>query len=181
MNPSKILVLGWGRAGKDAAGAFFNDHLGLRYCGSTSWSALPLLAEHWGRPDQLVWEERHQNRQLWKDTLDGFRKDDPTLLIRRALLRDPRGRVVTGVRDRSEVLAAKEQKMFKHVLWIERPGIPPDPTVTFSASDCTDFVKNDGSLRRFHRNLIVWAFHASVESVTLSDYAKDVFADLDPK
>jgi hypothetical protein len=180
MNSSKILVLGWGRSGKDAAGAFFNDHLGLRYCGSTSWSALPLLAEHWGRPDQLVWEERHQNRQLWKDTLDEFRKGDPTLLIRRALLRDPRGRVVTGVRDRCEVLAAKEQKMFKHVLWIERPGTPPDPTVTFDASDCTDFVRNDGSLRRFHRNLVVWALAAQVEGLKPSPYASELSHEPNP-
>lgn len=176
----KILILGWGRCGKDEAGAFFHDHLGLGYCGSTSWAALPLLASFLDRPAQLLWEQRHQNRQLWKDTLDGWRVGDPSLLIRRALDGTPTGRVVTGVRDKCEIDAAKEKNLFTHYLWIERPGVPQDSTVTFTAADCTDLVRNNGTLRAFHVALLKWSLVANLRDLRHSKYACELFADFDP-
>lgn len=154
----RLLLVGWGRCGKDCAAEFMDTHLGLRYCGSTSWSALPLMAEKLGQHPQMAWEHRHENRKLWKDYCDEFRRDNPLLLVQRAL--NSGGQVVTGIRDRVEILAAKEAKIFRNILWIDRYGVPVDSTVTFDASDATDYVKNDGDLRRFHCNLVRWAIQS---------------------
>lgn len=170
----RILIVGWGRSGKDEAGAFFHQHCGLSYAGSTSWAALPLMAKFLDLPEQLAWEQRHEHRQFWKDTCDKFRADDPLLLIKRAL--ESGRQCVTGIRDKVEIDAAKAAGIFKHILWIDRPGIPPDFTVTFTEADCTDYVRNDGSLRRFHRNLVVWALSVGITDV----YPEDLLADLDP-
>lgn len=151
----RLLIVGGGRSGKDEAARFFNDHLGVPYAGSTSWAALPLMAEALKTHPQLAWEHRHECRQFWKDTLDTLRRDNPLLLVQRAL--NSGGRVVTGIRDKVEIDAAKERGIFRNILWIDRPGVPVDPTVTFDASDATDYVKNDGDLRRFHCNLVRWA------------------------
>lgn len=176
----KIAILGWGRAGKDCAAEFMDTHLGLPYAGSTSWAALPLMADLLGQHPQMVWEQRHSNREFWKRSCDDFRRDNPTLLIQRAFATRPEGRVVTGLRDRAEVLAAKERNLFKHIIWIDRAGISQDLTVTFSATDCDSFIRNDGTLRRFHRNLVVWALAAQVEGLKPSPYASELSHDPNP-
>lgn len=174
---AKLLLVGWGRAGKDCAAEFMNDHLGLPYAGSTSWAALPLMATFLNVHPQTAWEHRHENRQLWKDTCDGFRaKEGPLFLVRRAL---ESGQVVTGVRGKSEIVAARESGWFRHIVWIERPGLPLDETVGFGPGDCTDYIRNDGSLRRFHRNLTTWACSVGLDN-DLSPYAEELLGDLDP-
>lgn len=175
--PSRLLVVGWGRSGKDECAGFMNDHLGLPYAGSTSWAALPLMAKFQGLHPQLAWERRHRDRQFWKDTLDEFRQKNPLLLIERAL--ESGGRVVTGIRDRREIVAARESGLFSRIVWIERPGIPADPTVTFGAGDATDLIRNDGDLRRFHQNIVRWAMSSSI-IVTPSTYAMELLLDPTP-
>lgn len=176
----RLLIVGWGRSGKDEAAGFFNDHLGLPYAGSTSWAALPLMAVLQNLHPQLAWERRHANRQFWKDSCDEFRKNEPTLLMERAFRVTPHGRVVTGIRDKVEIDAAKEAKLFRNIIWIDRPGVPVDPTVTFTAADATDYVRNDGSLRRFHKNLIQWTISVGLNPPKFSAYAAEVYEDLDP-
>jgi hypothetical protein len=126
---------------------------------------------------QLAWEHRHSIRNVWKDACDDFRKGDPLLLINKAL--ETGGQCVTGIRDKVELDAAKAAGIFHRILWIDRPGIPRDATVTFEARDCTDYVKNDGTLRRFHHNLVRWTIAAGLVP-KLSDYALEVLNDLDP-
>lgn len=175
---NKILIVGFGGCGKDEAGAFFHQHMGLRCVGSTSWIALPLMAEKLNLPEQRAWETRRENRLLWKDTLDEYRAGRPARLMEEALNRG--AVVVTGVRDKCEIDAAKELGLFRHILWIDRPGIPPDATVTFTAGDCTDFVLNDGSLRRFYRNLTRWAVSVNLDGVRLSTFATELLLDATP-
>ena len=176
MNPP-ILIVGWGRCGKDEAAAFLHQHCGLWATGSTSWAALPLMAKLLNLPLQAAWDTRHAYRQVWKDACDDFRKNDPLLLINLALANG--GVVVTGIRDKVELEAAKAAGIFHRILWIDRPGIPRDPTVTFEAKDCTDYVKNDCSLERFYHNLVKWTIAAGLAPL-LSDYALQVLTDLDP-
>ena len=174
---NKILIVGWGRCGKDEAAAFLHEHCGISSTGSTSWAALPLMARLLNQPQQKAWDERHKYRQVWKDALDDFRKCDPLLLINKAL--ETGGQCVTGIRDKCELDAAKAAGIFRRILWIDRPGIPRDPTVMFEAKDCTDYVKNDGSLERYHHNLVKWTIAAGLVTF-LSDYALEVLNDHDP-
>ena len=173
----KILLVGWGRCGKDEAAAFLHPHCGITATGSTSWAALPMMAKLLNLPEQRAWETRHEHRQIWKGSCDHFRRNDPLLLINKALASG--GQCLTGLRDKKELDAAKAAGIFHRILWIDRPGIPRDPTVTFEAKDCTDYVKNDGTLRRFHQNIIKWAVAAGLV-LSLSDYGLDVLNDLDP-
>lgn len=172
--PPMILFVGWGRCGKDTAGAFFHQHLGLKCVGSTSWAGVDFMARKLNVPPQIAWDERHNHRQFWKDSLDELRNmSGPATLIRWALFGDsgPKGRVLTGVRDKCEVVAARD--ICKHIVWIDRPGIDPDPTVTFGPGDCTDYVNNSGSLLLFHRLLLRWARTVNLD-IKPSDYAESL-------
>jgi len=55
-----------------------------------------------------------------------------------------------------EMDAARASGLFEAILWIDR-DVPVDPTVTFDRSDCTDHLRNDGTLEDFKLNLKLWA------------------------
>lgn len=148
----KILFVGWGRAGKDEAAAYLAKITGLRYAGSFSWAALPYMAARLGIHPQLAWETRHQNRELWKRYCDELRKVDQTLLARMAL---QSGDICAGLRDKIELDAVHEAKLFDKIVWVHRPGVPVDTTVTFLDSHpaITDYIANIGTPEDFHRGM----------------------------
>jgi len=150
----KILFVGFGRAGKDEAAAYLAKITGLRYAGSFSWAALPYMAARLGIHPQLAWETRHQNRELWKSYCDELRKMDQTILARMAL---QSGDICAGLRDKVELDAVKAANLFDRIVWINRPGTPEDPTVTFFPSACDDLIVNDGTLEDFHQQIASYA------------------------
>jgi hypothetical protein len=146
----KLLFVGWGRAGKDEAASYLSTVTSLRYAGSTSWAALPYMAARLGQHPQVCWENRHKNRELWKQYLDEYRGPCQTLLARIAL---QSGDICSGVRDIVEIQAIKREKLFDRIIWIDRPGVPQDPTVTFTHFDADEVLYNNGSLAVFHAKL----------------------------
>lgn len=152
----KICIGGWGRSGKDEAARTLHGIGPFRFCGSTSWQALPFMAAKLGVPAQIAWDERHNNRQFWKDYCDWLRRDDPAFLIKLAL---EAGNIVSGIRDKVEIEAAIRENMFDAVLWISRPGIPEDPTFTWGPNDYPDchVLFNNGTLEQFQTAVKVWA------------------------
>lgn len=154
MSGRNILFVGYGRSGKDTAADFLHGKRNLVNAGSLSWHALPFMAEFLGVTLQKAWDERHENRQLWKDHLDRIRVQDTLFLVRLAL---KKGNIVTGLRARAEMDAAQASGFFSSIVWVERPGIPTDPTVCFGPADCTDRLVNDGTLEEFREKVIAWA------------------------
>src|SRR6185369_2898341 len=99
----RICFVGWGRHGKDTAAFALHGKGPFHYYGSTSWAALPEVAEKLGIPEQIAWEQRHNNRQFWKDYCGWLRRDDPCYLIRKVLAR---GNICGGIRDLVEIQGA---------------------------------------------------------------------------
>ena len=152
--PCRVLFVGWGRSGKDEAAQFAELHLGLRYAGSTSWAAKEEVAKALGVHPQIAYDNRHRNRQFWKDHCDWLRRDDPALLVKWAL---KTGEICTGCRDKVEIYAAAP--LFDHLVWVHRPGTPEDFTVTFTVHDVCRvlggwYLANDGTLEEYHTRLI---------------------------
>lgn len=158
-NLPKVLFVGYGRAGKDEAASYLSTISPLRYAGSFSWAGLPHMAKFLSLHPQVAWETRHQRRQEWKDELDRLRLVDQCFLARRVL---EQGEVTAGLRDRLEIDAVKAERLFDHIVWIERPGILIDPTVTFTRDDATALIINDGSLSDFHAKIRRWARVAGI-------------------
>lgn len=150
----KILFCGYGRAGKDTAAMFLAKVTGLRYAGSFSWAALPHMAKFLNQHPCQAWEQRHQNRQLWKDELDRLRSTDQCFLARRVI---EEGDVAAGLRDKKEIEAVRIERLFNHIVWVHRPGTPVDPTVTYTAGDCDSYIANQGTLEEFYTAIEQWA------------------------
>lgn len=170
------MFVGYGRAGKDEAAKFAESHLSLRYTGSTSWAAKESVAAALGVHPQTAYDERHNNRQFWKDHCDWMRRDDPALLVKMCLAT---GDICTGCRDKVEVLAAAP--LFDHVVWVDRPGTPEDFTVTFTKEDILNlpnggWILNDSTLKDYHTQLICLFRDVFGIPVALSSYAKSLEA-----
>ena len=155
MKNPKILFVGYGRSGKDTAAQFLHGRGALRYGGSTSWAALPLMAAYFGRHPMEVWDCRHVCRETWKRQCDGFRSQgDQCILIRRAL---ETGNMITGVRGLPEIDAAIAEKLFDSIVWIDNPRVAKDFTVDFGQDKATDVIRNNGSLAKFYAHVLDWA------------------------
>lgn len=154
MHYKKILFVGDGRAGKDEAAIFLGSITQLRYAGSFSWAALPHMAKLLGLHPCQAWEQRHQHRQFWKDELDKLRLSDQCHLARLVI---QSGDIAAGLRDIKEIEAVKAERLFDRIIWVDRPGNPKDPTVTFGPEDCDEVIVNDGDLAQYHAKLFTWA------------------------
>lgn len=151
----RVLFVGYGRHGKDV-GAYALHRFGSFVNGvSTSWAATPFVAKALGIPESYAFEHRHEDRQFWKDYCDHLRKEDPLFLVRKCLAT---GNVIAGVRDEVEIAQAVRERIFDRIVWVERPGFPTDPTVTFDpAKYCTDRIINDGTLDQYRDVVRLWA------------------------
>jgi len=152
MKAENVAVLGYGRAGKDTAAMWLGMHVyGCHYVGSTSDVVNPLIARERGMTPEENWATRHQNRKFWYDWCNEFRKDDPTKIARATM--ETGGNIIVGLRDKAELEACRNAKLFGIVIWVDNPRVPPDPTVTFTRSDCDIVVDNDGSFAKFFSKL----------------------------
>jgi hypothetical protein len=138
-----IAFCGHGRSGKDTAAFMFSKLTGLKYAGSASWVCKGIVADALEIPEQTAWETRHKRRMEWYNILNDFRKDDPTKLVRMCL---EKAKVITGIRDKIELKSCIERGYISYAVWVERPGISADPTLTYKAEDCTHILENSGDL-----------------------------------
>lgn len=123
----KMLIVGHGRCGKDTMGEWLGRHSTLKYGGTTSLYLCPYVAAKQGLTPEEAYPIRHQHRQLWFDTGNELRNNDPGCLIRDALANGP---VIAGVRDAVEITYACQERSVDHIVWVER-DVEPDPTLKF--------------------------------------------------
>lgn len=142
--------MGPGRSGKDTASDYIQAHTSLRYSGTTSTIISRRIAEERGVTFEEAHAVRHAERDLWRAKGDEMRAHDPAALAR-VVLRE--GDILTGVRARCEMQAVRDEGLVDLVLWIDRPGIPEDPTQEFGPELCDAIVPNWWGIPEFHGRL----------------------------
>lgn len=154
-----IVFCGHGRSGKDTAAFMFSQITGLKYAGSISWVHKSIVAQELNLPEQIAWDTRHDNRLEWRRILDNFREHDPAILVRNCIAIAP---ILSGIRNYVELQAAMDEGLIKIAIWVSRPGIANDPTVTYNSSNCTHVLSNSGDLSNLKLQLIALASEASL-------------------
>ena len=149
-----IAFCGHGRSGKDTAAFIFSKLTGLKYAGSASWVCKNIVANVLDLPEQTAWETRHERRMDWYSILNEYRKDDPTKLVKLCL---NQAKIITGIRDLIELKSCLEKGYIKYAVWVDRPGIDPDPTLTYNSSDCTHILENSGDLNFLNHQISILA------------------------
>lgn len=155
-----IAICGPGRSGKDTAANWFARHTHLRFGRSTSEIIAPYAAERLGRPVDVAFAHRHQNRVFWFNVGNELRATDPAFLVRECL---KGGEIVVGMRNRSEVLAVRSERLVDLVVWIDR-DVPTDPTMEFGPAECDVIVQNRGTLDEFEDRLAALARWAGLRT-----------------
>jgi hypothetical protein len=150
----RLLIVGYGRHGKDTMADILEEITGLRYGGSTSWAALPFIARTLGMHPQKVWESRHANRQFWFDFCNVLRKNDPLFLVRRVL---KQGDLVVGIRDKEELDCCRASGWFKRIIWVDALSRIPegDATVKFKPADCDEIIFNNTTRAEFVQRILL--------------------------
>ena len=52
-----------------------------------------------------------------------------------------------------ELKSCLEQGYIKYAVWVDRPGVDPDPTLTYNSSNCTHMLVNDGDIYQLESRL----------------------------
>ena len=153
-----IAFVGHSGCGKDTACELWADITGGINAKTLSWYITPdILSAYLGAPRApailLDRNNRHRYRNLWRDALDLYRRDDPTRLLKDAL---KRGNITGGLRASDELLAAKALGVF--TVWIERP-VTHDDTLEFERCDCDISIDNSGTVADLRETLhTLWRF-----------------------
>jgi hypothetical protein len=155
----RILVVGYGRAGKDTACEYLAMITHLRFAGTTSLYLARHVAARLGVSEQEAYRTRHQNRNFWHRLGNEIRRRDPGLLVRESL---EHAEITGGVRGIEEIEACRRERLVDLIVWIDNHRVPRGSTVTFARQDCDVVVPNHGSLEEFHGRLLLMARSAGL-------------------
>lgn len=144
-----ILFVGPSGCGKDFACTYLAGRTGLKFWGSTSQVIALEISRQTGSPLEVVYGSRHKDRDQWRALGDQLRADDPAHLLKVCLSHG--AKLLNGTRALPELEAAR--KCIDHIIWIDRPGIPADPTLEFGPYDVDFHIGNYGDRANFCRAL----------------------------
>jgi hypothetical protein len=119
-------IMGPGRSGKDEAAEWLAANTTLTYAGTTSVA----ISREVARRERIGFAEahaqRHERRGYWRALGDEMRAHNASALAEE-MLKD--STLLVGVRARIEMQAIIEKRLCDLVIWVDRPGIPHDPTL----------------------------------------------------
>jgi len=146
----KILLVGYGRAGKDEGLNYLAALTRLRNAGCTSVYLAKYVARDLGISEAEAYRTRHQCRDDWYEIGVLLREKDPGILLREALENGP---LTGGVRDLEEIIEARRCNLVDLIVWVENIRVPIDPTVKFDPEHCDVIVQNNGTLDEYQDKL----------------------------
>lgn len=146
MTEKRILILGHGRHGKDTVAEIVHEITGLTFV-SSSRAMLdiiyPVLRIVTGLTDkEELFDQRTENRELWKELINLYNAADKSALARRICeITD----IYVGMRDDQEYEASKH--LFDHVLWVDASARKdPDPTMLIQYDETMTRIDNNGTI-----------------------------------
>lgn len=126
----KFLVIGHARHGKDTVArmicgwALTHTDDELKFVSSSLFCAervvIPYLEKRGILYEsvQQCYDDRHNWRGFWYDAICEYCKDDPARVVRELLAEND---IYVGLRQRAEFFAARNLRLFDHVIWVEDP------------------------------------------------------------
>ena len=151
MKKLRICVIGHKRHGKDSMAEILRDEIGLRFMSSSQAAAdifiYDALKEKYGyKTPEECFEDRVNHRPEWYQMICDYNKDDRTKLAKGILkLTD----CYVGMRDRDEIEACVENKIFDLIVWVDASErLPEEDKSSFNIDkSCADIIiDNNGTL-----------------------------------
>jgi len=152
----RLLIIGHGRHGKDAAGEILRRVHGLKSTSSSEFAAqkavYPMVADLW--PDWLAcYQDRHAHRDLWFHAIAAYNlRPGPSLAEQILVDHD----IYTGMRSRREFELSR--LLFDHVIWVDRSEIePPESSGSMELTkEDADYVLDNNSDLEALADRVAW-------------------------
>ena len=142
----KLLIIGHGRHGKDTVAEILARDAGLSFASSSEFACekavFPLLADVYDTAADC-YADRANHRELWYHAIAAYTlRPGPSLT--EPILADHD--IYVGMRRRAEF--DNSRHLFGLVVWVDRPGMPPEPTASneLTRADADLVVYNSGTL-----------------------------------
>ncbi|ADK73419.1 Cof hydrolase [Roseobacter phage RDJL Phi 1] len=172
-----VLVLGYGRHGKDTVSEMLRDNFGFTFTSSSEFCAekvvMAAIEEAWskfeaagGHPAfpkptipryasaQECFDDRANHRQFWYEAIRDFNRPDLTALGQAIFAEND---VYCGLRHKSEFHAVKNAGIPDIVVWVDRSDhLPPEPKESCSVEPwMADFIiDNNGTIEELELNVL---------------------------
>lgn len=157
----KVMVLGYGRHGKDTVGDILGD-FGYNITSSSFFAANKFifnsLKDVCGyKTVQECFDDRHNKRVLWYELIKAYNKHEPSRLAHE-MLKDGFD-VYVGLRDDVELQDVKDKGLYDLIVWVdatERLGglIESEDSCKVTADMCDVVIENNGTLDDLRQKVI---------------------------
>lgn len=157
----KLLIVGYGRHGKDTVAEMLRDHMGYKFISSSEFvgrrcvwpqmqtDAMDTFGEY---PFNYAsfeecFADRANHRPYWADAISAYNTPDKTRTASEML--EGGYDIYVGMRRRDELLPVKEKKLFDEIVWVDRSDhLPPEPktSMDITPEDADTILDNNGSM-----------------------------------
>ena len=156
----KVMILGYGRHGKDTVGEILGD-FGYNITSSSFYAANKFiytsLKDVCGYSSvQECFDDRHNKRTLWYELIKAYNKETPSRLAHE-MLKDGFD-VYVGLRDDVELQDVKDKGLYDLIVWVdatERLGFTESSdSCKVTAEMCDVVITNNGTLGELRNKVI---------------------------
>lgn len=165
----KLMIMGYGRHGKDTVAEYLRDHYGMTFESSSHAAAeaiFPMLCavRDYGSVEE-AYEDRHAMipipydggwiamREVWYEAIRLLNGGDPTTLAKKIFAKSD---LYVGIRSKEEFDACRKEGLFDIAIWVDRSShVPEESSASCSVSwkDAEYLIDNNGTLEDTYRNI----------------------------
>lgn len=155
----KLLVIGYGRHGKDTVSEILNETYDLTFESSSKFCSqlfiYDSLKEKYGyTTEDECYEDRHNHRQEWYDAICAYNESDPSRLGKEMLNKYD---VYCGLRNKREFQSLKNIQAYDYAIWVDRSDHLPSESKESNTLEqwMADYtIDNNGSLQDLRNNVM---------------------------
>lgn len=124
----KLLIVGYGRHGKDSVAEMLHRKYGFKFVSSSEFVAQEIIWDQWGwlkYPNfDAMFADRHNHRKAWMEMISDYNTPDKSKTARTMLERGYD--IYVGMRRADELRASRH--LFDYVIWVDRLRFLPPET-----------------------------------------------------
>jgi hypothetical protein len=183
----KLLILGYGRHGKDTVAEFLQDDYGFKFTSSSLFVAKEVMWDNWGCAKyptfEAMFEDRSNHRVTWMEMISAYNTPDKTKTATTMLERG--FDLYVGMRRLDELEACKAAKIFDAIIWVDASERHPPETgsmdITLENSGADFVIDNNGPEEAIVDEIVRlmdWLKERGIEVVPVEE--PNIFADMPP-
>ena|SRR6056297_1710149 len=158
MKPLKLLIIGYGRHGKDTVCEYLRDVHGYSFESSSKFCSKKFIFNDlkdkydYASEDEC-YADRHNHREEWYNAICDYNTKDGARLGREIFKEHS---IYCGLRNKAEFHAMKNTGVFDYAIWVDRSDhLPPESKESMTLEQwMADYtIDNNGTLDDLHRNV----------------------------